>query len=73
MSNQLTIELPVEISLQEAKFLLAAKLFEVGRLSLGQAAELAEYSKPTFMELLGKASIPVFDYPPEDLDKELSL
>jgi len=73
MPNQLTIELPIDITLQEAKFLLAAKLFEIGRLSLGQAAELSEYSKPTFMELLGKVGIPVFDYPPEDLEQEMNL
>ena len=40
---------------------------------MGQAAELSEYSKPTFMELLGKANIPVFDYPPEDLEREMAL
>jgi predicted HTH domain antitoxin len=73
MSNQLTIDLPVDITLQEARFLLAAKLFEIGRLSLGQAAELADYSKATFMELLGKVGIPVFDYPAEDLEKEMNL
>ncbi|NES25911.1 MAG: UPF0175 family protein [Symploca sp. SIO3E6] len=44
----------------------------MGKLSLGQAAELSEYSKPTFMELLGKVGIPVFDYPPEDLEQEMS-
>ena len=73
MSNQLTLQLPPDISTQEARFLLAAKLYEVGRLSLGQAAKLSEYSKPTFIELLGKAGVPVFDYPPEDLEKELAL
>ena len=73
MSNQLILELPLNVSTQEARFLLAAKLYEVGRLSLGKAAELSEYSKPTFMELLGKAGIPVFDYPPEDLEKEVAL
>lgn len=73
MSNQLTIELPIDIPLQEARFLLVAKLFEMGRLSLGQAAELSGYSKSTLMELLGQASIPAFDYPPEDLEKEMNL
>ncbi|MBE9077986.1 UPF0175 family protein [Romeria aff. gracilis LEGE 07310] len=73
MSHQLTIELPADITLQEAKFLLAAKLFETGRLSLGQAAELSAYSKSTFMELLGKTGIPVFDYPAEDLEQEMHL
>ena len=73
MSNQLTLELPLDITTQEARFLLAAKLYEVGRLSMGQAAELSEYSRSTFMELLGKANIPVFDYPPEDLEREMAL
>lgn len=73
MSNQLTVQLPTGISVQEARFLLAAKLYEIGRISLGKAAELSEYSKPTFMELLGKAGIPVFDYPSEELEKETAL
>ena len=73
MSNQLTLELPLEISAQEARFLLAAKLYEVGRLTLGQAADLSQYSKPTFIELLAKVDIPVFDYPPEDLESEMAL
>ncbi|MGC1307959.1 MAG: UPF0175 family protein [Phormidesmis sp.] len=73
MSNQLTIQLPSNVPAQEARFLLAAKLYETGRLSIGQAAKLAEYSKPTFMELLGKNGIAVFDYPPEDLEREMAL
>lgn len=55
MGNQLTVQLPTDIFVQEARFLLAA--------------ELSGYSKPTFMELLGKADIPVFDYPSEDLEE----
>lgn len=33
---------------------LASKLYERGKLTLGQAAELAGYSKETFMQLLAK-------------------
>ena len=73
MSHQLAIELPVEIPVEEARLLLIARLFELGRLSLGQASELAGYSKPTFMELLGKMGIAVFGYPTDELEKELSL
>ena len=73
MSHQLTVQLPTDISVQEARFLLAAKLYETGRISLGKAAELSEYSKPTFMALIGKVNIPVFDYPTEDLEKEMAL
>jgi predicted HTH domain antitoxin len=48
------------------------KLFETGRLSLGQAAKAAGYSKQSFMELLGKHRVPVFDYPAEDLEREVN-
>ena len=50
-----------------------AKLFETGRLILGQAAKLAGYSKPTFIELLGKLDVPVVDYPAEDLEQEMNF
>jgi len=53
--------------------LLAIKLFETGHLSLGQAANLAGYSRPAFMELLGKQGVPLFDYPADDLRDELRL
>lgn len=38
-----------------------------------KTVELSEYSKPTFMELLGKVGIPVFDYLLEDLEKKRAL
>jgi predicted HTH domain antitoxin len=69
--NQLVIDLPPEVTAEEARLLLAIRLFEIGRLSMGQAARLAGYSRSTFMELLGKRGVPVFDYPAEDLKKEL--
>ncbi len=71
--NTLQIELPRDISVEEAKLLLMGKLYEVGKLSLGQAATLAGYARPTFMELLGNIGIPVFNYPAEDLEREMNL
>jgi predicted HTH domain antitoxin len=67
----LQIELPLEISEDEVRLLLAIKLYELGRLSLGQAAKLAGYSKRTFIELLGKHGVPVVSYPPEELREEV--
>jgi predicted HTH domain antitoxin len=67
----LVVELPTEIDAEEARLLLAIKLYEMGRLSLGQAAQLAGYSKPAFMELLGKDGAPVFAYSPEALRAEV--
>ncbi len=71
--NELKVMLPSEIKTDEARLFLMMKLYEVGKLSLGQAASLAGYSKATFMELLGKYHIPVFDYPAEDLEEEINL
>ena len=67
----LVVELPTEIDAEEARLLLAIKLYEIGKLSLGQAAQLAGYSKPTFMELLSKYGAPLFTYPPEELRQEV--
>lgn len=52
--------------------MLAAKLYEKGSLSLGQAAEMAGYTKRTFMEILGDYDVSVFNYSKDDLDKELT-
>ena len=71
--SELRVQLPPEVPVEEARLLLMAQLYEKGRLSLGQAAKLAGYSKPTFMELVGKLSIAVFDYPAEDLQRELDI
>jgi predicted HTH domain antitoxin len=71
--SELKIQLSPEIPVEEAQLLLAIKLFEIGRLSLGQAARLAGYSKPTFMEILGKHGVPVFDYPASYLQNEIKL
>jgi predicted HTH domain antitoxin len=71
--NELKIELPPSVSTDEARLLLTVKLFETGKLSLGQAAKLAGYSKRTFIELLGKMGVPVLNYPAEDLEREIDL
>lgn len=67
----LTIQIPDSLDEKEAKTLLAAKLYEKGSLSLGQAAELADYSKRTFMELLANYEVSIFNYTEEELNKEI--
>ncbi len=73
MLSELHVELPPDVHVEEARLMLAIKLYETGRLSLGQAAKLSRYSKPTFMELLGKNGVAVFDYPAADLEREMNL
>jgi predicted HTH domain antitoxin len=69
----LTFNLPesVEMDEKEAKTFFAAKLYERGTLSLGQAAELAGYSKRTFMELLGNYAVSVFNSSSSDLENDI--
>ena len=70
----LVLKIPDTLDLDdnEAAMLLASKLYEQGKLSLGQAAELAGYGKRTFMELLGKYNVPVFNYDPAELANDIS-
>ncbi len=69
--SELRVELPPEVPVEEARVLLMAKLFETGRLSLGQAASLAGYSKRAFIEVLGKLGISVFNYSADELRNEV--
>ncbi|WP_318730964.1 UPF0175 family protein [Roseofilum sp. Guam] len=70
---ELKVSLPPGLSEDEAKVLLAIKLYEVGKVSLGKAANLAGYSKRSFIEILGKYRVPVFTYSPEELREEVGL
>jgi predicted HTH domain antitoxin len=70
----LTLHLPDNLDLdkQELVMLLASKLYEQGKLSLGQAAELAELTKPTFAELLNNYGVSIFNFPSSDLSSDVS-
>jgi predicted HTH domain antitoxin len=50
----------------------AMKLFHRGKLTLVQSAELCGLDIYGFMSALSQAGIPVIDYDPQDLEKELS-
>lgn len=57
---------------REAKFLLALKLFEVGRISSGRAAELSGVPRVEFLFRAGRMGVPVADLDDEELDQEFS-
>ena len=52
--------------------MMALKFFELGRLSLGQAAELAGYTKRGFIDVLDHYRIPVANYPEDELAEEVA-
>ena len=70
-TNELKVDLPVGLSEEEAKLLLAVKLYDVGKVSLGQAARLAGFSKRGFVEVLSLHRVPLFNYSPDELKEEL--
>lgn len=57
----------------EAKGLLAAHLFRKGVLSLGKAAELAEYNLGAFISFLNELEFPVIDYDNDELNAEFMM
>ena len=73
IGSELKVELPAEVPVEATRLLLTIKLFETGRLSLGQSAQMAGYSKRAFLELLAKADVPVLDHPAEELKDEIGV
>jgi predicted HTH domain antitoxin len=62
----------VDLDDREAKMLLASRLYEKGKLSLGQAAEMVGLSKRAFMEILGDYDVSIFNISSEDLDNDIN-
>lgn len=77
----LTIELPESLLnvsplsreefVREAKFLLAAKMFELGRISSGKAAEICGMSRVAFLSALSSIGVSPIQVDDDDLDREL--
>jgi predicted HTH domain antitoxin len=79
--TQVTLEYPegLELAVQttpeelgaQIRLMAALKMFELGKLSLGKAAELAGLSRTEFLEQCGRYRVSVYNYMPEDLEAEL--
>jgi len=54
------------------RLMAALKMFELGKVSSGKAAELAGMSRVEFFEICGRYKVSVFNYPPEEVERELS-
>lgn len=69
-----TLNIPdtLEMNDNDVAMLVASQLYEQGKLSLGQAAEVAGLTKRTFAELLGKYNVSIFNYPASDLSRDVA-
>ena len=53
------------------RLMAALKLFELGKISSGKAAELAGLPRVHFLEVCSRYRVSVINYPPEELAGEL--
>jgi len=55
----------------QVRLMAALKMFELGKLSSGKAAELAGMSRVEFFEMCGRYRVSIFNYSPKGLESEL--
>ena len=67
--KEITLMIPETFDFDErqTKRFLAAKLYESGKISLGQAADLAGLSKTTFAEILADYDVSLINYLPTEI------
>jgi len=81
-TRQIVIEIPEKVLLaektdeiafaREIRILAAVKLYELGRLSSGRAAELANMSRVEFLLGLGRYKVFPFEAELRDLERDLA-
>ncbi|MGQ0541026.1 MAG: UPF0175 family protein [Blastocatellia bacterium] len=74
MTATFELKLPENVTITDAeiKMIVAARLFDLGELSSGQAAELAGITKREFIESVGRYGVSIFQYSAEELERDLA-
>lgn len=57
----------------QIRLMAALKMFELGKLPSGKAAELADVSRVEFFDLCGRYQAPILQYDAEELQGELEF
>ncbi len=57
----------------QVRLMAALKMFELGKLSSGKAAELAGVSRVEFFDLCGRYHVPIIQYDGDELKAELAF
>lgn len=68
---QINIPDSLEMSDYDFSMMLASKLYEDKRLTLGQAAKMVGLTKRAFIELLGKYGVSIFSSSVTDLHSDI--
>lgn len=68
----LSILYALDLDSQDVAMIVSARLYEQGKLSLGQAAEIAGLTKRAFAELLSSYGVSIFNSPAADLASDVA-
>lgn len=70
----LTLHIPdsLDVNNQDLAMLVSTRLYEQGKLSLGQAASVAGLTKRAFTELLSSYEVSIFNYPASDITMDVA-
>lgn len=55
----------------QIRLMAALKMFELGKLSSGKAAQLAGISRVEFFEMCGRYHVPIVNYSSDEIEAEL--
>lgn len=71
--KKLNLQIPdsIDLSMNDLKIFIAAKLYEAGKISIGQAAEIAGVSLSDFMDKLFEYNISIFNYSASELASDV--
>jgi predicted HTH domain antitoxin len=74
MVKTIVLNIPETVDLddQEATFILAAKLYEKSKITIGQGAQMVGLSKMAFMEMLGKYGVSIINYPADEIEQDIN-
>ncbi len=68
---ELAVQMTKEEMEQHIRLMAALKMFELGKISSGKAAQLAGMSRVEFFETCGRYRVSIFNYPPGEIEEEL--
>lgn len=68
---ELSVHMTKEEMERHIRLMAALKMFELGKVSSGKAAQLAEMSRVEFLETCGRYKVSLFNYPSEELEQEI--
>jgi predicted HTH domain antitoxin len=68
---ELAVHMTKEEMEHHIRLMASLKMFELGKVSSGKAAQLAGMTRVAFLETCGRYRVSVFNYPLEEVEREM--